>query len=153
MRVPCSMTNMHPCRVCGKLLTKSEFILHRHKCIKEKQCSCDLCGKSFVSLSALHAHLQLHSGKNHIREKCTGEKYSGEKPYMCQLYERSFTKSSSLTLQKCVHTEEKPYSCQVCGKLCARLSFLSQHMSVHRKKEPFLCQECGKAFAFLSDFV
>ena len=42
--------------------------------------------------------------------------HTNEKPYECDVCERSFCHSNALKDHKRIHTNEKPYECDVCEK-------------------------------------
>ena len=52
---------------------------------------------------------------------------TGEKPFACEICEKTFSLRSSLTEHKRVHTGEKPYLCDACQKSFAQSFGLSQH--------------------------
>ncbi|XP_072003469.1 uncharacterized protein [Engystomops pustulosus] len=76
-----------------------------------------------------------------------------EKPYVCGLCGKNFTKKSHLVTHRRVHTGEKPYSCHDCGKRFTSNSTLVDHQRIHRGEKPFVCTDCGKSFTKNSNLI
>ncbi|XP_070258927.1 zinc finger protein 211-like [Myotis yumanensis] len=72
--------------------------------------------------------------------------HTGEKPYVCSEYGKSFTRNNSLLIHKRVHTGEKPYECGEYGNCFRDNIQLFIHNRVHTGEKPYVCSECGKCF-------
>ena len=57
--------------------------------------------------------------------------HSGEKLYISQTCERSFSRADSLKTQMWIHTGEKPFTCQTCDKSFSRAETLKMHYHHH----------------------
>ncbi|GCB77012.1 hypothetical protein scyTo_0018412 [Scyliorhinus torazame] len=87
--------------------------------------------------------------------------HTGDKPFKCEVCDKSFLASSTLnrhqlvhtgTLRKHqrIHTGEKPFTCEVCDKSFSQLDNLHKHKRIHTGEKPFPCEVCDKSFSQLS---
>jgi len=127
------------CYGCNSIFSRNNFKLHNLHCkkINKNQFQCDFCSKSFAKQHNLKQHMRIHTGN---KLNCDFEH--------CQ---RTFNDRSSMNKHiKSVHLKEKPHVCEVCQKAFSRASHLKEHLVVHSKEKKFECPVCFKRFPFLS---
>ncbi|KAK6195941.1 hypothetical protein SNE40_001264 [Patella caerulea] len=98
------------------------------------------CVKCMKQFSTPHG-LEVHVRRSH----------SGRRPYACDICNKTFGHSVSLSQHRAVHTQEKSFSCNQCGKSFKRSSTLSTHLLIHSDTRPYPCPYCGKRFHQKSD--
>ncbi|GFO29922.1 Zinc finger protein 235 [Plakobranchus ocellatus] len=124
-----------------------------------KNCTCKICGKSFVRVSNLNVHYKIHTNKKpyscrfcqkSFRIKFSLERHEnthgGEKCFSCDVCGKAFRESGHLYRHKLIHSEEKPHVCALCGKGFVQASDLQRHYRTHTGEMPFKCDTCGKKY-------
>ena len=100
--------------------------------------SCGSCSKLFSTSHGLEVHVR----RSHSE---------GQRPYSCNICDKTFGHSVSLTQHRAVHSQERSFSCPQCGKSFKRSSTLSTHLLIHSDTRPYPCMYCGKRFHQKSD--
>ena len=73
--------------------------------------------------------------------------HTGEKPYVCEICDKTFTNSDNLAWHMRIHTGKKPYKCHICEKTFSQSSILSNHRRIHRCEKTYSCDLCKKSFS------
>ncbi|XP_065561613.1 zinc finger protein 239-like isoform X1 [Artemia franciscana] len=69
-----------------------------------------------------------------------------ERPYKCDMCQKSFAQKNHLTSHLKFHTREKQFQCELCKNYFSRRSNLNVHMRTHTGEKPYVCEICGKGF-------
>uniref|UniRef100_A0AAQ5YRV1 C2H2-type domain-containing protein n=1 Tax=Amphiprion ocellaris TaxID=80972 RepID=A0AAQ5YRV1_AMPOC len=121
------------CGVCGDQSESTEQ-LRSHLQTHQKTHSCNICGKSFITVSGFRGHIARHKGNT---------------PYKCKICHKAFTEKSVLMNHRWVHTKDKPHKCDVCHKSYLSKLKLRDHRSTHTGGKLYGCNMCGKRFRSL----
>uniref|UniRef100_A0A0A1XP91 Zinc finger protein 26 n=1 Tax=Zeugodacus cucurbitae TaxID=28588 RepID=A0A0A1XP91_ZEUCU len=151
------------CKICGKNISKLETMC-RHiqtahsNIIKCSHCDfrcqelnmsdhvhrthsgpknfiCNVCGKTFISLSILNSHLKYHQRKE-----------ANIKSDACEICSKRFSTKHYLRLHMEVHRNVRQlHQCNYCDKMYVSKIALDNHTRLH-KGETIQCNECGKQF-------
>ncbi|XP_078502578.1 uncharacterized protein LOC144758843 [Lissotriton helveticus] len=117
--------------------------------------ACAECKKTFTGKTHLLLHKQTHKDRYPYTEhemrfadKATHEKtHKGERPFHCNICEKSFTKKGHLLQHQSVHTGERPYHCTVCSKPFSQKAHLVLHQRTHTGERTHHCTVCSKPFS------
>ncbi|XP_044039816.1 zinc finger protein 37-like isoform X2 [Siniperca chuatsi] len=146
-----------PCKVCGvwyRIL--GSLIKHSWSHVEEPQCVCGVCGEHFVSVDELKGHLRnyqkthdcLNCGKSFLT--ITGlnshtNLHTGNRLFKCDVCHKTFTYMSSLSIHRWVHVADKPHKCDICPKAFGLKAQLRAHSKVHTGRDKYHCNVCGKS--------
>lgn len=121
------------CDFCSQQFTlKTTLARHiRNIHYKEKNGTCDVCGKTFFDRHNLNLHKVRHSNM---------------KPFECDVCKKKFPRIEALKLHKRIHDNDRRYVCKICGKSFIQWVSLSMHKVVHTDERNFKCPICDKAF-------
>ncbi|XP_072279659.1 uncharacterized protein [Pyxicephalus adspersus] len=115
----------------------------------------DFMGENPIS-SNLHPEFSsgdvLSDSSLHSGNFPTQRNFAAEKPYLCYVCGRFFSRKTHLIEHERTHTGEKPFSCSECGKCFMQKSALALHQRIHTG-ELYPCPECGKCFTRLSHLI
>ncbi|XP_061079121.1 zinc finger protein 883-like isoform X2 [Conger conger] len=126
------------CEHCTETFSCS-YDLETHQTIhREKQFSCNDCGKCYLEKWRLDSHL------------CSR---TGGKPYKCNDCGNSFSQEVHLSLHQCLHNKVKQYSCVKSGENSSRKRKLESQHRIYREGNFYSCAVCQKSFTNINTFT
>jgi len=130
-----------------------------------KRFTCELCGKAFVVMHALRAHLYLHSPGRYFRCKycnATYKYYEGLRSHIrsrhdgvslhCPICFRGFPYKSNMKYHLRTHLDIRPFNCSICKRSFKQEGQLKVHNRIHTGEKPFKCYLCQRKFRHKSSF-
>ncbi|XP_032688499.1 zinc finger protein 675-like [Odontomachus brunneus] len=125
----------------------------------QKQYLCDICSKTFYSMSGLRFHMKSHYGSKPYACQYCGKSFAipsykkrherihlDDKFFVCHICSTVFKSSNGLKYHMRTHTGEANYHCHTCSKSFTRYKYLKEHAFTHTGQKPFVCKLCGSAY-------
>ena len=76
--------------------------------------------------------------------------HSGEKPFSCNLCDKSYSRAERLKFHMNAHNGKKPFLCNICDKGFTEKSNLKTHMKIHTGERTYLCEYPGCSRSFVT---
>ncbi|KAG4069020.1 hypothetical protein HA402_008331 [Bradysia odoriphaga] len=143
------------CDLCPRIFSQKCLLkYHMRTHNGDRPFKCSACDSAFADKSNLRKHFRIHSVNALLLlniAHCVAYltiifKIQGEKPFQCDLCDKTFNQKSSLTCHKRTHVTFKPHECQHCGKRFGLNEELIVHLRVHGENRKFRCSICDDEF-------
>lgn len=148
---------------CSSVLRhQSSFIMHE-RCVhrEEKPFTCEICSKSFKTISNLNVHIKMHKNqRDHLCIICNQafftsshlkahiKIHSKEVGYRCEVAgcSKTFIHQSSFKKHQIFHSGVRNHQCGICQRDFSQACHLREHLKIHSNERNHICGLCRKAF-------
>lgn len=126
----------------------------------QKQYLCDICSKTFQSMSGLRFHMKSHYDSKPYACQYCGKSFAipsykkrherihmDKKSFVCHICSIAFKSPNGLKYHMRTHTGEANYHCDTCSKSFTRYKYLKEHAFTHTGQKPFICKLCSSAYS------
>ncbi|XP_052472487.1 gastrula zinc finger protein XlCGF49.1-like [Carassius gibelio] len=86
------------------------------------------------------------SEMHEVPEEQTDEMEGEERPYLCPMCGKSFSRLANCKKHQKIHSSVKKHACVECGKTFITPEYLRKHQKTHSTERPFTCSQCGLSF-------
>ena len=93
--------------------------------------NCQVCSKSFPTLSELQLHCASH----------------GSNVFSCKYCKKVLSSQVSLYRHEADHEDNRPFKCDTCNKAFVLKAELNRHIDIQHSKRPFTCKVCRFNFS------
>lgn len=152
------------CDICFKEF-KVKAKLTEHKKLKHSDMGvshiCDVCGRSYPSLSSFKNHIIIHLPKSNICKYCQQSfptvyalkahvktHLNLHDRYCCNYCGKCYKRKSGVKFHIIeYHTsKQETFKCQYCDKMFNRKEYRRNHEFLHTGHKPYHCQKCPLSF-------
>ncbi|XP_064461982.1 oocyte zinc finger protein XlCOF15-like [Ornithodoros turicata] len=128
-------TPLFKCIQCALVFVSEEFLVEHQRSRQHYRAGkrrCRFCDYTSDHMGSIKRHEVTHTG---------------EKPFVCQVCSKGFTRKMSLEKHvSAVHEGKRMYRCATCGDTFQQKHHLQAHESVHSNDRPHVCNVCGAKF-------
>nr|XP_039270805.1 zinc finger and BTB domain-containing protein 49-like isoform X1 [Styela clava]XP_039270807.1 zinc finger and BTB domain-containing protein 49-like isoform X1 [Styela clava]XP_039270808.1 zinc finger and BTB domain-containing protein 49-like isoform X1 [Styela clava] len=158
-----------PTRSSQKQIYSLEEIDDEAKKIRRKgrrpqaRINCEICNKTFTR-PKYEVHRRSHTGEKPFQCNVCDKSFvsiynlriherihTGERPYPCSFCSKTFSDPSTIRKHMLWHKGVKSKHCDICGKSFSTMTQVREHKRSHTKEKPYVCTECGKAYGYRCD--
>ncbi|XP_021695927.1 zinc finger protein 91 isoform X2 [Aedes aegypti] len=137
------------CNICNKILKSSKKWWHHNRRVHgPKKFECPICGRPCIDVHQLKTHIPTHQPIHERRQaKPITAKKNVERPFKCDICDKSFVRRCNVTHHKKQSHGPKPHCCDICDAKFSMRAFLRRHLLTHKPDPALLeCKICNLTF-------